>query len=81
VNRLRECFPRGVRQGLTTQRSGSTATRCNAVGRRAGRGPGDVAAFTRQASEHVSAMPWSGNGLPVARRLQPPEFVSQSEAL
>jgi hypothetical protein len=56
VERPLECVPRGVRQGATRRRSGSTTTSCNAVGRRAGRAPGVVAAVTRRVRHQMTMM-------------------------
>jgi hypothetical protein len=74
VERPLECVPRGVRQGATRRRSGSTTTSCNAVGRRVGRAPGAVAAITRRVRRHVANSLNDFKPLHVARSGQLPDL-------
>jgi hypothetical protein len=74
VERPLECVPRGVRQGATRRRSGSTPTRCNAVGRRAGRAPGVVAAITRRVSPRMTVIVKAVKALHEARSGQLPDL-------
>jgi hypothetical protein len=83
VERPLECVPRGVRQGATRRRSGSTPTRCNAVGRCAGRAPGVVAAITRRVSPRMNAIVKAVKALREARSGQLPgsRFVKPSASM
>jgi hypothetical protein len=74
VERPLECVPRGVRQGATRRRSGSTPTRCNAVGRRVGRAPGVVAAITRRVSPRTAAIFKAVKAVHEARNGQLPDL-------
>ncbi|EGV18415.1 RES family NAD+ phosphorylase [Thiocapsa marina] len=74
VERPLECVPRGVRQGATRRRSGSTPTRCNAGGCRAGRAPGVVAAFTQPVSRQMRVIIKAVKTLHEARSGQLPDL-------
>ncbi|EGV19166.1 type I restriction endonuclease [Thiocapsa marina] len=80
VERPLECVPRGVRQGATRRRSGSTPTRCNAAGRRAGRAPGGVAAVTRRVSSRTTTIFKAVKALHEARSGQLPDLGSRAQA-
>jgi hypothetical protein len=74
VERPLECVPRGVRQGATRRRSGSTTTSCNAVGRRAGRAPRAVAAITRRVRRPMTKIVNRVKALHAARSGQLPDL-------
>jgi hypothetical protein len=74
VERPLECVPRGVRQGATRRRSGSTTTSCNAVGRRAGRAPRAVAAITRRVRRPMTKIVKRVKALHAARSGQLPDL-------
>jgi hypothetical protein len=76
VERPLECVPRGVRQGATRRRSGSTPTSCNAAGSHAGRAPGGVAAVTRRVSPRTTTIFKAVKALHEARSGQLPDLGS-----
>jgi hypothetical protein len=84
VERPLECVPCGAPietgQGATRRRSGSTTTRCNAGGRRAGRAPGVVAAITRQVRRQMTKIVNAVKPLHAARSGQLPDLGSEVSA-